>query len=448
MPVSINESVTVTGVVTNAKQGLIKFDEALDGSETFRSATVNRFPDGTRLEMVFRLGAKNQRQMVRAIEIKPTDRFHVAIIDLGDEATAKLDEFATWLSTFLGFAGDEADQLLSELNGLSTADHNPVDLAVGLSYDDARNLKHELSEGSNGSAIFELIKHTKDDMPAETGGFTSSVVESLEWVEEHWIQPSIRPLFLVAANAMKQGGHLNYLLTGPSGYGKTSLFDALARWLGYDMVYVNCATTMDAESWFGFHEARGGDTVFIPTPFTEAVRRGRVVILLDETNRVEPWLSNSLFPLLDHRRATFVHGEEIICGPGVIFGGSVNVGAKYAGTHAMDEAFKRRWDIEEEVIAPPREIEERIITKRYPGVSAPDARKIVGVMDELRKVVQKDGLEADVSPRTGLKMASLLSLGLTIRQAARYTIINPAQPEDRKPLLDVTNSRLGIDNLG
>ncbi len=269
---------------------------------------------------------------------------------------------------------------------------------------------------------------------------TSEPVETLEWVNGHYIQESLRPIFTVAKNVVDAGSHINIMLSGPSGYGKTSAFEAMADYIGSDFVRINCAAIMDQESWFGYHEARGGDTVFIPTEFTNKIREGNCLVLLDEANRIEPWLANSLFPILDYARKTDVHGEIIECGPGVVFALSVNEGSQYAGTFSMDAAFKNRVDIIDYVQAPPQDVEVDILNSVYDQA---ENDEIIRHISELRDIAQNEMLPVDVSIRSSVKVARLVNSGMTIRQAFQYVVVNSVDSDEAKSLVDYLNVALG-----
>lgn len=281
-----------------------------------------------------------------------------------------------------------------------------------------------------------------------------------EWVNGIWVQENMRSIFRIANNTMEFGEHLNVLLTGPSGYGKTTFFSALAHWLGVELIYVNCANVTDNQAWFGTHEARDGSTIFQLTDFAEAVQRGNCVIVLDEANRLEPWLTNSLMPILDHRRATEVHKHQIKAGPGIIFGLTMNIGSRYAGVSVVDAAFRNRMDIVAEVEAPPPSIEIKLLESRFgfAGTVLPeppsktagervevrgtDINQIVAIVGELRNYIERNELDIDVSTRTSNKLAKLMSLGATLLEALHYVVVFAAEFDVRKGILDIISNRL------
>lgn len=439
MAIEMNRTLIITGVVENSESGIVRFDKPVTdgGSDVFRSMHLNKFPKGTRLELTFRVTA-SQRSLVRYTPILPEDRFFVRTVSWEDNVDPA--EVAKFLAEKGLISWDPQDDAAIDWN-------SPFVLQEGLAYDDAVDVKTRAQEELGEDMVVNMFKHDESYPLKFVATPGQEAIRALEWVGKHWISPEMRPIFLTALNAIKSGDFLNVHLKGPSGNGKTSICKALAEWLGVKFLRINCAIVLDTESWFGYHEARGGDTVFIPTTFTKLLREGGAVILLDEANRIEPWIANSLFPILDHARETEVHGETIKCGPGIIFCLSTNIGAKYVGTHSLDKAFINRIDMTETLEVPPRDIEEDIVNRAFPEVSNDMVRKIVGLLHDIRGVVDRESYELDVSVRTSFKMAHSLKLGLDIRSAARYVLVNVAEPDEKKAILDIVNTRLGMEKL-
>lgn len=235
------------------------------------------------------------------------------------------------------------------------------------------------------------------------------------------------------------GSPLNVLMVGASGYGKTTVPEAFANIFGMDFLRVNCAQVRDPEEWFGYREARDGSTVFIPSDFTRKVTAGNVVVVLDEFNRVEPWLHNTLYPLLDHARRTQIHGEDIVCGQNVIFFATINLGYAYVGTFQLDAAITNRMDAVLIVDALPTSVEENLLKKRF-DIDSSKARKIVDIMGRLRKV---GSLNVDVSTRTSLKIARFVSQStLTLTAIVRAVIANSLEEDQKKAVNDAISHLL------
>jgi len=106
------------------------------------------------------------------------------------------------------------------------------------------------------------------------------------------------------------------------------------------------------------------------------VQAGNHVVLLDELNRANPNLLNTLMPLLDARRFTYLEekGDNILVGPGTVFFATMNEGAGYTGTSALDRAIRDRF---------PRAVELSYLDER----------------EEVKLLVNRTGLEKDIATR-------------------------------------------------
>lgn len=231
------------------------------------------------------------------------------------------------------------------------------------------------------------------------------------------------------------------MMVGPSGYGKTSLPRLFAQVCGKEFLRMNCATVRDPEEWFGFREAKNGSTLFVRSEFAKAMERGNLVVVLDEFNRLEPWLHNTLFPLLDDDGCTVVHDERFAIGPGVIVVGTINTGYKYTGTFELDEALLNRFEFLLEVGPMPHEEEVRVLTERT-GVDGLEASKVVKVANILR---QND---VAFSTRTSLLVANMMVSGLYLREALETAVVKRIPMDStgsalRKHVVDLINVELG-----
>lgn len=249
-------------------------------------------------------------------------------------------------------------------------------------------------------------------------------------------------LFDTALKAVDEGHVIVLMFRGESGYGKTSYPAAFAEEVGMRCVEVNCASILDTEEWWGYREAQDGSTVFIPTELTEALIEGNCVIVLDEANRVESWISNSLLPMLDHRRRTRIHNHEIVAGERIVIVMTINEGWQFSGTFTMDAALKNRIDGTHKVGPMEPKFEAMALTNRYPGLDKNDARNIIDLVTSLRKIAKESQMSIDVSTRTALKLAFHMSLGKPLATAAKVVIQNVADDEEAKPIIDMINQKV------
>jgi hypothetical protein len=151
---------------------------------------------------------------------------------------------------------------------------------------------------------------------------------------------------LLARNVQK---HINTMILGPAGTGKTSVIKVLCDKLGLRLHIFDMGSMMDPiSSLLGVHRLEDGGSIFDYAKFTQVIQEP-CVILLDELSRAPQSAMNILFPCLDDRRSLSI---EIACGKGireikihpeVTFIATANVGAEYSGTNSMDRALVNRF---------------------------------------------------------------------------------------------------------
>ena len=178
----------------------------------------------------------------------------------------------------------------------------------------------------------------------------------------------------------------NVRLLGPHGCGKTELAIQFAARLELPLLIMDCANLREARDWFGYKGAKDGTVFWHESQFVKAVTAGNHVILLDELNRANPHLLNTLMPLLDARRFTYLEerGSKICVGPGTVFFASMNEGAGYTGTSALDRAIRDRFPrvIEMSYLAEKDEID---LLKRRVGIDDDIATRLVGMANKIRQ---------------------------------------------------------------
>lgn len=232
------------------------------------------------------------------------------------------------------------------------------------------------------------------------------------------------------------------MVVGPSGYGKTTLPKLFAQATGRRFLRMNCATVRDPEEWFGYREAIDGSTVFIRSQFAREIERGDLVVVLDEFNRLEPWLHNTLFPLLDEDGMTVVHDEEFRIGANVVVVGTINTGYQYTGTFELDEALYNRFELLLEVGPLPHR-EEVVVLVARTGVDGDKAERITKIANVLRD------MEVVCSTRTTLLVSRMVASGLSIREAYEMAIVRRIPQESggkslRKSVVDALNVQAGV----
>lgn len=281
-------------------------------------------------------------------------------------------------------------------------------------------------------------KEIKTEMPWTE---EKPVIDSNEWLEKIYVDEKDN-VVLNTIRKLSQKRHVAVMMIGPSGYGKTSIPQQKATDWGMEFLRWDCATVRDPEEFFGFRGAvdgstmtEDGQTFFAESEFTKVIEKGNAVIVLDELNRIDPYISNILFPLLDHAGKTTVANHQIVIGPNVIIFATVNLGFQFTGTFTLDTALNNRFTAKILVNALPRHIEEKVIMARG-NVSEFQARQIVKLMTSLRALNSKDQLSVDCSTRVSIQIAELMGCGLDLRSALVYVIVNGISDEEAKLVID------------
>jgi MoxR-like ATPase len=246
-----------------------------------------------------------------------------------------------------------------------------------------------------------------------------------------------------AVHKISQLHHVSVMMIGASGYGKTSVPEQKAKDWGMEFLRWNCATVRDPEEFFGYRGAVDastmtdeGEVFFSESEFTQKVEAGNVVIALDEINRVDPYILNILFSILDHEGKATVAGHEITVGDNVIFVATVNLGYQFTGTFQLDTALVNRFLAKVEVGALPQVVEEELLQYRV-GVTEKQAKTIVSFMSKMRDLNQRGKLNLDASTRVSLQISELVYSGLGFDLAVKHTMIVGCEPEEKKEINDV-----------
>lgn len=273
----------------------------------------------------------------------------------------------------------------------------------------------EHSEGAVRATLADIADKIKISSRSTNPGKEAAnvklhaIIEPVEDPTYMW-SPDLEKLLKLLQVTTATGAQQNVLLVGPTGCGKTEFVQQLAAKLRRKFFIQDCANLREGREFFGIKGAAGGDTYFRPSQFSIAINTPGMVILLDEVNRVSDHVKNTLMPLLDARRKTFVEDLDatVEVAPGVIILASMNHGLEFTGTHPMDRALEdRMWRrVELSYLPAAKEIE--VLMQRIDGLKKSDANRLVDAANVIRSKAASNqgGISRSISTRQLIAAAS------------------------------------------
>jgi nitric oxide reductase NorQ protein len=242
-------------------------------------------------------------------------------------------------------------------------------------------------------------------------------------------------LFLSALRRMAEDSEnvMNTLLVGPQGCGKTSVAYEFAAKAGLPLLKMNCPLVREPRDWFGAKRVENGSIVWDKALFAEAVKHGNVVIVLDELTRATPNVLNSLLPLLDHTRTSYIEEakENLVVGPNTFFFATANIGQQFSGTYKLDAALQDRFGAIVECSFLGTEDETQLLVKRT-GIEEEIANRLVRIANLVRNENQSTTgrLTETISTRVLLDLATLYT---KVKEPAfKFTILPKFSAENGK----------------
>lgn len=298
---------------------------------------------------------------------------------------------------------------------------------------------------NNGHASFAQSMLSQDKLE-------SILAELVPQEDKNFYIDNNKQQLLEAISALREEGKTpNILLTGETGTGKTSLAYNFAAQKGLPLLKMNCPLVREPRDWMGQKTVVDSTVHWIPSLFAQVIERGHAVILLDEISRATPVVLNTLMPLLDHTRSTYVEEikSTVSVGENLYFFATANVGGRYTGTWRLDSALASRFGITIECNFPPHDEEVNLLVNRT-NIEQEKADKLVSVAGLIRQQESDYGgqLSETLSTRTLLEAASLYTkIGA---DAFLYTILplfegDGSENDERATVIQYLQSQFGME---
>ena len=288
-------------------------------------------------------------------------------------------------------------------------------------------------------------------MKAQTGIFTPTLDENF------YVPRETQRLLDIVHDMAREEAPENILVVGPQGCGKTDLGLWFAAKKKMPTIMLNCAMIRETKDWMGWRAVEEGSIFWQKSAFVRAIEKGGVCVIMDEFNRLHASLHNSIYPLLDHRRQSFIEElqETVAVGPGTIFFGTVNIGLSHVGTYVMDSSMEDRWGIRIDVGFLDAAKEADVITAKT-GLDASHVKRLVQLANDVRKRAQGDraSFTRAVSTRQLLKTARLMKrfkeASVKMVTALDYTITpfyssEGGKESEQAQLLQIVQGIFGAD---
>lgn len=215
---------------------------------------------------------------------------------------------------------------------------------------------------------------------------------------------------------------LPVMLKGPTGCGKTRFVRHMAWRLGRPLITVACHDDLTASDLVGRYLIKGGETVWVDGPLTDAVRHG-AICYLDEIVEARKDTTVVIHPLTDDRRMLSIEklGEVLEAPPEFMLIVSYNPGYQSLLKNLKHSTRQRFLAIEFDFL--PRDLEIEVICHET-GIDRRLASDLVTVAEKIRNLRDK-GLEEPASTRLLVYAGHLIAAGVEPRVAGEVALVGP-----------------------
>jgi nitric oxide reductase NorQ protein len=202
---------------------------------------------------------------------------------------------------------------------------------------------------------------------------------------------------------------LPLLLKGPTGCGKTRFMEYMAWRLQRPLITVSCHDDLTAADLVGRYLVKGGETVWVDGPLTQAVRMG-AICYLDEVVEARKDTLVVIHPLADDRRQLPMEKRGELLSAGAEFCLAISYNPGYQSVLKELKQSTRQRFIALEFDYPKAELETTIVA-REAGVAPELASRLVRFAAMTRNL-KGSGLEEGASTRLLVHAGKLMASGI------------------------------------
>lgn len=234
------------------------------------------------------------------------------------------------------------------------------------------------------------------------------------------------------------------LTYGPTGSGKTSLWEQMSARLNYNCVRINFDGGITRPDLVGQWLVKGKEMEYSYGILPSGMTLPGTVVVLDEWDTISEECSFVLQRVLEQNSQLLLmeKGEEVITmHPDNVLVATANTagmgddsGLYSQGTNLQNFSQVNRFSLTIIMDYLKAKQEQEILTKRFPALEKIEGEFIIKVVNLIRDAHQKGDISAPLSTRDAINWAEKYVIWGDIEKAAQYTFINRYPVEDRDVL--------------
>lgn len=254
---------------------------------------------------------------------------------------------------------------------------------------------------------------------------------------------------MVFSVVMGMAHNRHTILSGPTGTGKTTVYQFIAEMLGYNFVRIQIDPKTEGASLIGEYLPAGTGTFeWTDGPLTEAVRMSQkhpTIVVFDELSRIGnvAELARTYSLLDDGRVLTLPERRHELGDTEVIHAGQLYVGATmnpadddgadYIGVRELDPALMSRFSFGPLIKYPTPEVEVKTLIGRVPELPLAKAERMIDIGNAIR---ESENVHYPFSFRELIAWAEAMPYYGFI-DGAKVAFINKAHPLYREDLMNL-----------